>query len=100
LSRRVNAIEAVASAVGSSDVGSWKMPMIAFGFDEPLAARAAVGLAAGVGAVVGAAAGAVVGLAAAVGATVGAGAVVGGDVGATAVGVLHAARSPIPTTPT
>ena len=34
LSRRMVAIEAVASAVGSSDVGSWMMPMIALGLLE------------------------------------------------------------------
>jgi hypothetical protein len=70
-------MDAVASAVGSRDVGSWMMPIIAFDL-----------------------AGAEVGFAAVVGATVGATPVVGGDVGATAVGVLQAANSPRLTTPT
>src|SRR5438067_6947990 len=91
------AIEAVASAVGSREVGSWVKPTIALAFDDPLAAAAAVG------ADVGAADVAEAGLAAAdvVAATVGArvGAVaggaptVGGDVGATAVVGLQAASS-------
>src|SRR5207249_4963298 len=87
LSRSVVAMEAVASAVGSSEVGSWMMPMMAFGLVE--AAAAVVGFAAAaatvaVGAAVGAAGalvGAVVGLAGAgavVGATVGGMPVVGG----------------------
>src|SRR5438477_10615297 len=87
------AIEAVASAVGSREVGSWVKPMIALGFDDPLAAAAAVG------ADVGAADVAAVGLAAAdvvaptVGAVVGGAPLVGGDVCATAVVGLQAASS-------
>src|SRR5438309_1215230 len=94
-------MDAVASAVGSREVGSWTMPMIARGFDEPPppAAAGAAGAAAAadgdgaaeglatttLGAVEGAAAGGLVGLVAAA-------AVLGGAVGAIA-GVAHAASS-------
>jgi hypothetical protein len=78
------------------------MPIIAFGFEDPFAACAAV-----VGATVGAAVGFAtteVGPGAVVGAVVGAVAgalVAGGAVGATAVGALHAANNgkPIPIRP-
>src|SRR5207248_1859483 len=51
LSRSVAAMDAVASAVGSIDVGSWMMPMIALGLLEAAAGAAAadVGTAAAVG---------------------------------------------------
>src|SRR5689334_8162710 len=92
-------MDAVASAVGSSDVGSWMMPMIALVLVD---AGAAAAVGAATGALVGAAAagfavaaGAVVAAAGgglgAAGGVVGAAPTVAGEVGATAVGVLHAA---------
>jgi hypothetical protein len=99
-------MDAVASAVRSSDVGSWVMLMMALGLVEATgAADVATGEAAATAALGDGAASAALGdaatagLADAAGATVGGAAlgaaapVVGGEVGATAVGVVQAART-------
>ena len=90
------AIEAVASAVGSSEVGSWMKPMMAFGLlDVALGFAAATGGAAGAGEAAAEGDAAALGDAAAagLGAVVVAAPLVVGDVGATAAGVLHAANN-------
>jgi hypothetical protein len=116
LSRIVVAIDAVASAVGSSDVGSWTKAMVTFGLLDTAEDAAGAGEAAAIaglgdGAVTaalgdGAATAALADGAGAAGLVVGGAAaapVVGGAVGATAVLGLHATSSPtgkpIPNTP-